>query len=199
METFKTVAAFLAVFLAVPISLLQLILWIPVLRRFAQSLVHRAKEWCSMLREYKWWRKYRPVWEVVEIGEARITHTHIKEDEYQIVLQIEVKYTSRDNRYRTQINSSALILDMLNEGMGRDKHPYRLIGNTLGAEATIWDLHPLKEESRQYVFTVTLEGTPLVKDATTCEVLNMGEVQIKRLTRKRQLKGGKFPVRVVWE
>ena len=205
--------------------ILNIILVIVLLILYSQQFTHTIRSFVVWLykwlmerpmafNQWLWSGKYRPSCEIVKVGELEITeihdHYYLK---YQMQLVIDVKYTSNDYRFPTSMDCTTILLDVLNTGKDRDKTPYRL-----HRSAHFWRIEPPDEieegcfpevplqwdlPSNEYrIIRYTLRGEemaePLLDDSTFCKIIAIGEAQVERIRKIRQLKtGNKFPVKVV--
>lgn len=163
-----------------------------------------------LFRQWRWWRKYRPSFNLANVGRLKITEVN---GTYHMELKIEVKYTSNDSRYPTRMDCSTLLLDVLNTGKGRDKAPYRL-HNTQFAWRTsppdeseeggfpavnpFWNLPCNAEWIIRYTFIGQMEVLPLVGETTFCKIVTIGKASIERVPSGKDLGvGDKFLVEIM--
>jgi len=118
-------------------------------------------------------------------------------------LKIDVKYTSRDNRYNTLMDINDVYLDVDNTGKDRDSKPYRLCRSDFCLQ-----IQPIEEDSNGWFSVVSLSWNlpcgesviirydlwgqidvpPLVGTSTSCKIVAIGKAKIDGVTESRQLK-----------
>lgn len=153
-----------------------------------------------MLREWRWWERYRPYCEIVKLGALEISKSI---NTYHMELKIDVKYTSRDSRYNTLMDINDVYLDVYNTGKGRDSKPYRLHRSDFCLK-----IHPIEGDTNGWFPVVSLSWSlpcgesviitydlwgqidvpPLVGTSTSCKIVAIGKAKIEGVTESRQLK-----------
>lgn len=181
-----------------------LILHVPQLVTTIRSFInwtYRWAKWCRvMFREWRWWKRYRPTCEIVKIGNLIIIKS---DDEYTMALKIDIKYQSRDIRFDTQMDISAILLDVYNTGKGRDSKPYRLSPDNWTLKihpieedndggfpvmAYVWKLPRRESVVLKYTFRGRIRARPLVDISTSCQIIDIGRARVEEITGSRQLK-----------
>lgn len=209
MDTFQTIGAILALLLLI----FQVFDRVPQLRRLFLSSVYLLKGRWRIFKEWRWWRQYRPSYEIVKIGELKISENNRA---YSMELPIDIRYTSRDSRHDTKMDTTSVYLDVLNTGKGRDKKPYRLSRNNFSLKIypkkededtkggylvinPIWTLPCRSNVIIRYRFFGQIDALPLLGAFAPCQIRAIGEAEVEG-TNKRQLKSpDKFSVKVTWE
>lgn len=178
------------------------------------KLYRWLRERPTVFSRWRWWRQYRPSCEIVKVGELEITGIHDHYFfKYQMQLEIDVKYTSKDFRYPTEMNSYNISIDVLHAGQGRDKTPYNLGRSDLlrkvapldeneeGGYSVIpyeWRLPSNEYSIIRYRLRGQEQGEPLLGDSTFFKVLAIGESWVEKVGQEKKLKmSDKYPVKVV--
>ncbi len=152
-----------------------------------------------MFREWRLWKQYHPSCEVVKTSKLWITKPS---DRYYMRLKIEVKYASRDNRYKTSIDITSVDLDVYNNGKGRDSKPYRLCRSLHPLQISpveedsdgwfpvindVWSLPSKGNVVVRYTFENLINAPPLVGTSTLCKIVNIGKAKIEGISESRRL------------
>lgn len=187
LDWFQTIGAGLA-------SLLTLVMLgkyaSPLIRKLWSKLTTSYKQW----RNFRWFKKYCPAWEIVNISPLKVRHIGEK---FRLDFSLEIKYTSRDTRYPTSMDCNTILIDIYNKGKGREKRPYRLHSKL---EEGIWSLPPAGKRTIRYDFSTEEIATPFLGKKTICQIILIGEAHVAKLPFSADLKAGKrFKVNVVWE
>lgn len=182
------------------------------IRSFLKWLYGWLKWRRVLFRQWRWWKRYRPYCEIVKVGVLKITKSI---NTYHMELKINVKYTSRDNRYNTLMDINDVYLDVYNTGKGRDSKPYRLCRSDFCLK-----IHPIEKDSNGWFPVVSLSWNlpcgesviirydlwgqidvpPLVGTSTSCKIVAIGKAKIEEVPRSKDLRvDGKFSVEVVKE
>lgn len=184
MDVFQTIGAILAFSLLV----FQLFDRIPAARRFVTNSIQRIKGVGQMFRDLRLWITYHPTYEVIA------DYAVVTQDYCHIKLPIKIKYTSRDDRFDTEIICERVLIDMYHCGK-RDKTPYRLY--VPGKYQDRISLPPGK--SMVLVESVALKDLKIPAELNSiieCKVIAVGSAKIYGMSSDRNLKPKKFNVRV---
>jgi len=176
------------------------------IKEIVRSSAVRLYKWLRSrpvaFNEWRWWREYRPSWELVKWGDMRITFTGKR---YHIELPVGIKLNSGNDRYESICLWSHVWIDVYHKGKGWEKKPYGLYSNQLSHDVIHgqWQLAPLGYLEQQYIFAIDTSAKPLIGNTTSCKL--MGEIKGRIGTPRVVLDGvlkkktnRKFSVNVVW-
>lgn len=189
-----------------------------LIRQIAILLYHAPKwvwgRWL-MFREWRRWEKYCPSCEIVQTSKLWIKKPS---NRYYMRLKIDVRYTSRDNRYDTSIDITSVNLDVYNTGKGRDSKPYRLCRSSVPLKIypeddsedsgegwfpliqNVWELPHGGNVVVRYTFEGFIDAPPRVDASTFCKIVAIGKAKVGAVLGTRELKiDGKFVVDVEYE
>lgn len=184
-DLFQTIGAGLAI----AYSLIWLILHFREVTDTVRSSLRSLYIWLrarpTMIREWWWWRKYQPSWEVISGGGIKVTPK--PQGEYHISVRIPIRFTSRDDRFRTRITHTFLchLLEIKHGGTKREGEPYRLSGDT---EPPQFVLLPRQHKDTIYQFSKTVRAKPLLGKIARCRLKQGASVYLEGINTDRFLR-----------
>lgn len=184
LDWFQTIGAGLVI----AYSLIWLILHIREVTNKVQSSLKSLCIWLrrrpTMIREWRWWRKYQPSWEVISGGGIKVTPR--PHGEYHISVRIPIRYISRDNRFRTRITHTSYgqLLEIKHGGANREEKPYRLFGD---ADPPHLALSPGQCKDTIYQFAKTVRAKPLLEKIIQCRLRRGANVYLEGIHTDRFL------------
>lgn len=177
------------------------------IKEIVRSNVMRLYQWLRGRRmafnEWRWWKKYRPSWEIVKWGDLRITSDG---GDYHMELPVTIKFKSGNNRYTSMCQKSYVQVDIYHKGKGWEKKPYGLHSNQLGKDVMHGQcqLLPLGCFEKQYIFEGHTQAKPHIENTASCKPMGKIDGRISGMygvvlcgAIKKET-SGKVSVNVVW-
>lgn len=116
--------------------------------------------------QWRWWKKYRPSWEIISHGDLQIKYDGI---DFHMELQIDMIYKNRNDRHDAQYEGigSHIWVEVYHQGKGWEKQPYQLWEKVPIHQRT---LKPSDFEEIIRVFEGSVTARPLIGNAVICKI-----------------------------
>ncbi len=150
--------------------------------------------------QWRWWKKYRPSWEIISHGDLQIKYDGI---DFHMELQIDMIYKNRNDRHDAEYEGigSHIWVEVYHQGKGWEKQPYQLWEKVPIHQRT---LKPSDFEKIIRVFEGSVIARPLIGNAVICKIKSevYGGINTPHVSLGGKLKGkgvSKFKANVVCE
>ncbi len=195
------IGSILGIISAFVLTILHLPQFVSVIRSFLKWLHSWLRERSRRFNTWRWWRQYRPSWEIANYGELKITKVG---DKYDLSVQVEIEYKNRNDKYKVNFYGGYIYAYLCHEGKGWEGQPYYLSKSSDMART----VNPSISEHVVYSFHNDMSIKPLIKETAICKIMGYiwGRIEedtpyegLEGLGGKCKRKGSnKFKVGVVW-